>query len=85
MKGLPTKIHSISNPRWKDTLHWTKQGEWARADVDHDWRIWTRLENGRPGDEVGCSVVRNKGDHFNGKWFDTLALGLASLDYKETK
>lgn len=84
MKGLPEKIQSIKNPRWKDTLRWIKQGEWARADVDHDFRVWVRLENGRPGEPVGSTVVRRKGDLGSDR-FDTVAEGLASLDYKETK
>lgn len=79
LKDLPTRIRSISNPRWTDSLRWTPiyqaQGDSAMAEVDHDWRIWVALPSGK-------TTVRNKGEAV-GRQFDTLAEGLESLDYTE--
>lgn len=70
---LPRKIRSISNPRWTDELRWVPLADGGVADVDHDWRIWTK--------DSGHSYVRHKGET-SVKSFDTLALALASLDYE---
>jgi hypothetical protein len=76
VESLPTGIQSIATPRYTNSLRWRAVNPpWAVAEVDHDWRVWVNLED-------GMAVVRNKGSEDRGKDFATLALALASLDYR---
>jgi hypothetical protein len=75
--SLPTKIRSISQPNWTDTLIWNilPSGR-ATADVDHDWRVSCAAVNGLD------AVAWNKGTPFDRKYFTSIELALESLNYR---
>lgn len=75
---LPTRIQSIKQPTWFDTLTWTKTSTGSFVtEVDHDWRLWV-------DPDAGVCIVRNKGagPGVPGEIYPHLTAGLASLDYR---